>query len=119
MAAKEWSSGLAPEARLLHWYLCLCRVAIPSHLLLPFPVTGSLALVFHPVPILTQPGNLCPRRVYTVGLSDSADCLSCVGSLPERGRSLLPCHAGPTHTVVSSSVHSPSLSAPELLEMGP
>lgn len=36
MAAKEWSSGLAPEARLLHWYLCLCRVAIHHTCCCPF-----------------------------------------------------------------------------------
>lgn len=40
MAAKAWSSDLTPEAR----HLCFCCVAIPSHLLLPFPVTGSLTL---------------------------------------------------------------------------
>lgn len=73
MAAKEWSSGLTPEARLLHWYLCLCCVAISSHLLLPFPVPRSLALVPTPHP---TPTSVIPT------LSESADCPSCVGNLP-------------------------------------
>lgn len=70
MAAKERSSDLTPEAR----HLCLSCVAIPSHLLLPLPARGSLALV-------PLPRDLCPRSGYVLSLSESADCPSCVGSL--------------------------------------